>query len=214
MHMIPVSPPAPLAIASLAAAGAALASVIIRISLCMLAASATRKALEDLAGGQADADALRAHRLAVLRAVLAALSVCGHSETGEDSAQLALPAQDSPRSPELVQNISENSADASQAGTRRLILMWQGNCRFPVTHSLSQEVTGAIWGAIVQPQGATQALVKRSIYAIELLSSYAEPHRPIVGASFASRGSADPLASTPRARHSGSADGSGSGWLP
>jgi hypothetical protein len=45
MHMIPVSPPAPLAIASLAAAGAALASVIIRITLCMLAASATRKAL-------------------------------------------------------------------------------------------------------------------------------------------------------------------------
>jgi hypothetical protein len=86
MHMIPVSPAASLAIAALAAAAAALASVIIRIVLCMLAASATRKALEDLAGGHADADALRAHRLAVLRAILAALSVRNHAETGEDGA--------------------------------------------------------------------------------------------------------------------------------
>jgi hypothetical protein len=111
MHMIPVSLAAPLAIASLAAAGAALTAVIIRITLCMLAASATHKALEDLADGQADADALRAHRLAVLRAVLAALSVCGHAETGEDGAPRVLTAQDSPRSAELVQNISEISAD-------------------------------------------------------------------------------------------------------
>jgi hypothetical protein len=46
MHMIPVSPAAPLAIASLAAAGAALATVIIRITLCMLAASVRVKSNE------------------------------------------------------------------------------------------------------------------------------------------------------------------------
>lgn len=111
MHMIPVGPAVSLAIAALAAAAAALASVITRIVLCMLAVSATRKALEELAGGRADADALRAHRLAVLRAILAALSVRGYAGTGEDGAQLVLPAQDSPRSPELVQNTSVISAD-------------------------------------------------------------------------------------------------------
>ena len=74
MHMIPVAPAASLAIAALTVAAAALASVITRTVLCMLAVSATRKALEDLADGQADADALRAHRLAVLRAILASLS--------------------------------------------------------------------------------------------------------------------------------------------
>ena len=42
--------------------------MIIRIALCTLAAS-TRKALEDPIDGQADADALQAHRLAVLQAI-------------------------------------------------------------------------------------------------------------------------------------------------
>ena len=111
MHMIPVAPAASLAIGAVAAAVAALASMVTRIVLCMLAASATRKALEDLASEQADADALRAHRLAVLRAILAALSVRGYAETGEDGAQLAHPAKDSPRSPEVVQDMSEISAD-------------------------------------------------------------------------------------------------------
>lgn len=102
MHTIPVSPAASLAIAALAAAGTMLASVIIRIVLCVLAASATRKALEDPVGGQAEADALRAHRLAVLRAILAALSIRGQAETGEDGTPPVLPAQDSQRSPELA----------------------------------------------------------------------------------------------------------------
>ena len=55
MHVISVFPAASteLAITALAAAAPALASVIVRIVLCALAASATRKALEDLAGGQA-----------------------------------------------------------------------------------------------------------------------------------------------------------------
>jgi hypothetical protein len=111
MCIIPVSHAASLTITAVAAVTAVLASAIVRIMLCVLAAAATRKALEDLDSGQADADAVRAHRIAVLRAVLAALNVCGHAETGEDGAQLALTAQDSPRSPELVQNISEISAD-------------------------------------------------------------------------------------------------------
>ena len=111
MYIIPVSPTASLTIIAVAAVTAVLASATVRTMLCILAAAATRKALEDLDDGQADADALRAHRLAVLRAVLAALSVCGRAETGEDGAQLVLPAQDSPRSPESVQNTSEISAD-------------------------------------------------------------------------------------------------------
>jgi len=36
---------------------------------------------------------------------------------------------------------------------------------------------------------ATRGLVERSTHAIELLSNYGEPHRPIGMASFASRGS-------------------------
>ena len=101
MHVISVFPAASteLAITALAAAAPALASVIVRIVLCALAASATRKALEDLAGGQADVDAILAHRLAVLRAILAALSVRGHGKTGEDGAQSVPVDRNSPRSP-------------------------------------------------------------------------------------------------------------------
>lgn len=104
MHVISVSPAASteMAIAALAAAASALASVIVRVVLCALAASATRKALEDLAGGQADVDAIRAHRLAVLRVILAALSVRGHGKTGEDGAQSVPADRNSPRSPELL----------------------------------------------------------------------------------------------------------------
>jgi hypothetical protein len=74
-----------LAIAGLAAAVATLTGVIIRIVLCVLAASAMRRALEDLPDGQTDAGAVRAHRLAVLRAILTALSGRGHSKTDESA---------------------------------------------------------------------------------------------------------------------------------
>lgn len=107
MHVISVSPAASTELAIAALAVPALIGVIVRIVLCMLAASATRKALEDLAAGQADADAVRAHRLAVLRAILAALSVRGHGKTGEDGAQLVLPDQNSPRSPELLSRAAD-----------------------------------------------------------------------------------------------------------
>ena len=86
MHtMISVFPAcsAELAVTALAAVSV-LAGVIVRFVLCALAASATRKALEDPVGGQADAPAIRAHRLAVLRAILAALSVRGNAEPRED----------------------------------------------------------------------------------------------------------------------------------
>ena len=83
MHMIPVSPASSteLAIAVLTAAPI-LAGVIIRIVLCVLAAAATRKALEDPADGQASSDALRAHRLAV----------CGPSWPRSASATMPNPA--------------------------------------------------------------------------------------------------------------------------
>jgi hypothetical protein len=67
--------------------------------LCALAASATRKALEDVAGEQADADTIRAHRLAVLRAILAVQSVRGYGKASEDGSRLALPDRGSPRFP-------------------------------------------------------------------------------------------------------------------
>jgi ABC-type sulfate transport system permease subunit len=70
-----------LVVTALAAAASVLVSMIIRIVLCALAASATRKALQDFDSEQVDADALRAHRLAVLRAILAALSPHSHSKT-------------------------------------------------------------------------------------------------------------------------------------
>jgi len=81
MHMILIFPDssAALAMAAVAASAAVIASVIIRIVLCMLAASATRKALEELTGGQADADAIRAYRLAVLQAILGTLNLYGHA---------------------------------------------------------------------------------------------------------------------------------------
>jgi len=73
--------------------------MIVRIVLCALAASATRKALEDLAGEQADADAVRAHRLALLRAILAVHSGRDHGKTSEDGSRPTLPDRGSPRFP-------------------------------------------------------------------------------------------------------------------
>jgi hypothetical protein len=69
---IPVAP-AELATAALITAIAVLAGVLIRVVLALLAVSAARKALEDPPGKPADAAAVRAHRLAVLKAILAAL---------------------------------------------------------------------------------------------------------------------------------------------
>jgi hypothetical protein len=69
MYIIPVSPAASLTIIAVAAVTAVLASATVPIMLCVLAAAATRKALEDLDGGQADVDAVQAHRMAVLRAI-------------------------------------------------------------------------------------------------------------------------------------------------
>lgn len=113
MHMTLIFPDASaeLAVAAVAAAAALIASVIVRIVLCTLAASATRKALEDLIGGQTDANALRAHRLAVLQAVLGALNVHGHAQVSTDDTQRVLPAQHVSGSPELMQSTSEISAD-------------------------------------------------------------------------------------------------------
>lgn len=78
MHTITVSPAAStgLAIAVLTTATAVLAGAISRIVLSLLAVAAARKVLEDPGAGQADAGAIRAHRLAVLMAILAALSPC------------------------------------------------------------------------------------------------------------------------------------------
>ncbi|HEV2374503.1 MAG TPA: hypothetical protein VGS19_20370 [Streptosporangiaceae bacterium] len=76
MHTITVftDASAELAIAALITAAAVLAGAVTRIVLCMLAVSAARKTLENLPCAQADASAIRAHRLAVLKAVLAALA--------------------------------------------------------------------------------------------------------------------------------------------
>ena len=65
--------PPELAIAALIVAVSVLVRMITRIALYLLAVVATRKALEDLGSSQADAVAVRAHRLAVLEAILAAL---------------------------------------------------------------------------------------------------------------------------------------------
>src|SRR5690242_6060751 len=48
-------------------------------------------------------------------------------------------------------------------------------------------LTGAKWGAISGPHGATSGLVERSKYTPELLSSHNEPYRPTPEPSFASR---------------------------
>jgi hypothetical protein len=64
-----------MAIAALMIAASVLVRMITRLVLCVLAAAAARRALEDLASGQADAhDAIRAHRLAVMEAILAVLA--------------------------------------------------------------------------------------------------------------------------------------------
>jgi predicted anti-sigma-YlaC factor YlaD len=90
MHMISVFPDASagLAIAALAAAATVLTSAIARIVLYALAAFAARKALEDPVDGQANANAIRAHRLAVLQAILATLSVHGHAGVTMDGTDL------------------------------------------------------------------------------------------------------------------------------
>jgi hypothetical protein len=74
MHVISVSldVSTELAAASLITAATVAAGAITRLVLSALAVSVTRKALEDPPGGQADA--IRAHRLAVLKAILATLS--------------------------------------------------------------------------------------------------------------------------------------------
>ncbi len=112
MHMIPVSPASSteLAIAALAAAPV-LAGVIIRIVLCVLAAAATRKALEDPADGQGSSDALRAHRLAVLRAILAELSVRDSTKSGKDNNRPISHGSEQPTLPDLVPSTSEINAD-------------------------------------------------------------------------------------------------------
>lgn len=62
-------------------------------------------------------------------------------------------------------------------------------------------LTGAKWGAISDPHGATSRPVKRSKHKLELASSHYEPHRPTPKPSFASRGSASiKPASRPRPR--------------
>jgi hypothetical protein len=61
------------AIAVLVIAVSLLIRALTRLVLCGLAAHATREALKDPASGQPDAAAVRAHRLAVLQAILAAL---------------------------------------------------------------------------------------------------------------------------------------------
>ena len=61
------------AIAALIIAASLLIRALTRLVLCGLAARATREALQDPASGQPDAAAIRAHRLAVLQAILAAL---------------------------------------------------------------------------------------------------------------------------------------------
>jgi predicted anti-sigma-YlaC factor YlaD len=112
MHMIPVSPASSteLAIAALTAAPV-LAGVIIRIVLCVLAAAATRKALEDPADGKTSSDALRAHRLAVLRAILAALSIRDNAKSGEEYGRLIRHDPEKPVLPDLAQGTSEANAD-------------------------------------------------------------------------------------------------------
>jgi hypothetical protein len=76
MHVITVSPDASteLAIAALITAAAVLAGAITRIVLSVLAVSVTRKTLEDPPGEPAEAAKIRAHHLAVLKAILAALT--------------------------------------------------------------------------------------------------------------------------------------------
>jgi hypothetical protein len=75
--MLP-TPAAPFAPYGLSAAVVVIAisvliRVITRLALCLLAAAAARKALGGEGNGQTDVTAVRAHRLAVLRAILAAL---------------------------------------------------------------------------------------------------------------------------------------------
>lgn len=110
MHMVPVSPvsSAELAVAALAAAPV-LASVIIRIVLCVLAASATRKGLEDPSDGQAASlSALRAHRLAVLRAILSALSAGRDAKPSEEDSQVTRHgSEEQPALPGPAQSRSE-----------------------------------------------------------------------------------------------------------
>lgn len=108
MHMIPVSPvsSAELAVAVLAAVPM-LASVIIRMLLCVLAAAATRKALEDPADGQGGSDALRAHRLAVLRTILAALSVRDSARSGENDSPLVARGPEQPALQSVARETSE-----------------------------------------------------------------------------------------------------------
>jgi hypothetical protein len=76
MHVITVSPGASteLVIAALITAAAVLAGAITRVVLSVLAVLVTRKTLEDPPGVPAEAAKIRAHRLAVLKAVLAALA--------------------------------------------------------------------------------------------------------------------------------------------
>lgn len=76
MHVITVSPNASteLAVATMITAATVLAGAITRIVLSVLAVLVTRKTLEDLPGEPAEAAEIRTHRLAVLRAILAALA--------------------------------------------------------------------------------------------------------------------------------------------
>jgi len=87
MLTIPVTPAVSpeMAIAALMIAASVLIRMITRLVLCVLAAAATHRALEDQASGQTDADAIRAHRLAVMEAILAVLARHDSVEGGEPS---------------------------------------------------------------------------------------------------------------------------------
>jgi hypothetical protein len=66
------------AIAALVIASSFLIKALTRLLvLCVLAVRATRTALQDPGGGEPDAAAIRAHRLAVLQAILAVLKSRG-----------------------------------------------------------------------------------------------------------------------------------------
>jgi hypothetical protein len=72
--MHPTSTPTVELAAIILTAAPLLATVIIRLVLCALAVSATRKALEIPANGQADPQHLQEQRLTVLRLILATLT--------------------------------------------------------------------------------------------------------------------------------------------
>jgi hypothetical protein len=79
-----ISPEA--AIAALVIASSFLIKALTRLLvLCVLAARATRMALQDPGAGEPDAAAIRAHRLAVLQAILAVLKPRGGPGGGSGS---------------------------------------------------------------------------------------------------------------------------------